>query len=71
MAGLGGRIIEVDVTEAVALMNKLATALAPNKAHELFQRTLTDSGKQVKQIAKQDIPNEYFWHRVPRDGRRV
>lgn len=59
-ANYGGAIVKLDVSEAVATMNKLATVLAPDKAHELFRRTLTDAGKQVKQIAKQDIPNEYW-----------
>lgn len=58
-ANYGGAIVYLDVSEAVAKMNQLATVLAPNKAHELFRRTLTDAGKQVKQIAKSDIPNEY------------
>ena len=56
----GGAIVNLDVSEAVATMNKLATVLAPNKAHELFRRTLTDAGKQVKKFAKEDIPHEYW-----------
>ena len=44
-ANYGGAIVKLDVSEAVATMNKLATVLAPDKAHELFRRTLTDAGK--------------------------
>ena len=60
MAGtFGGVIVIVDVSEAVATMNKLASIMSPATANELFRRTLTDAGKRVKHIAKEDIPDEY------------
>ena len=60
MAGYAGIMLNVDVSEAMGVMNKLANVMAPNKAHELFRRTLWDTGRHIKQIAKDDIPNEYW-----------
>ena len=55
----GGKIITVDVTEAVATMNKLATIMSPDKAHELFRRTLVEAGKKVRPVAKDVFPEQY------------
>ena len=55
----GGALITVDVTEAVSTMNKLATIMSPDKAHELFRRTLVEAGKKVRPVAKDVFPNDY------------
>jgi len=55
----GGRILVVDVSEAVETMNKLATIMAPDKAHELFRRTLVEAGRKVRPVAKQIFPENY------------
>lgn len=55
----GGVVIECDVSEAVATMHKLATIMSPDKAHELFRRTLVEAGKKVKPLAKSIFPGEY------------
>lgn len=55
----GGVIIEVDTSEATALMHRLASVMAPDKAHELFRRTLVEVGKKVKTFSIDIFPDEY------------
>ena len=55
----GGALVSVDVSECVATMNKLASIMSPDKAHELFRRTLVETGRKVRPVAKAVFPGEY------------
>lgn len=55
----GGAMISVDVRACVAEMNRLAAIMAPDKAHELFRRTLVETGKKVRPVAKEVFPGQY------------